>query len=135
MARNVLGLAKSYRQLARVPALVGPAAASEINALLAAGFAGGTDPYGQGWAPLSPRTLRKHGPPPLTDSGALRGSARVLALPSGLKLGGTPGYGDYHMSGTSRMPKRRWFPDAGLPASWREAIQNAFSRLCREAMQ
>lgn len=135
MAANFLGLAKSLAALAKVPALISTRVAGDLNARLQAGFSAGTDPYGQAWAPLAPATLAKgRFPPPLTDTGALRGGAKLIPFPSGLRLGSTPGYGQLHMSGTSRMPKRRWFPDAGLPASWREIIQRHFSALVREGL-
>lgn len=135
MAANILGLAKSYAQLAKVPAIVSTRVAGELNALLQAGFSAGADPYGGAWAPLAPRTLLRHGPPPLTASGALRGSAKLTPFPSGLRVAATPYYGDFHMSGTSRMPKRRWFPDAGLPASWRAVIEARYKATVAEIVK
>lgn len=134
VAANVLGLAKSYAQLARLPQDVAERAAPLLNARLAAGFAGGTDPYGGGWAPLAPRTLLRHGPPPLTHTGALRGSAQFAPMTNGWRLESVPFYAEFHMSGTKRMPKRRWLPDSGLPATWREDIQLTMTQVALEKM-
>lgn len=128
MARNILGLAKSMRQLKRIPSQIVTAVAPRLNALIQQGFSQGTDPYGIAWAPLKPATLAKgRTPPPLTEFGALRGSAVLTpASGAGLILGTPPFYGPIHMAGTDDMAKRRYFPDAGLPSAWRAVIADEY---------
>jgi hypothetical protein len=136
MALNYLGLAKTYAQLARVPDDVADDVADAWNARLQAGFDGGTDPYGNAWTALRPATLAKgRFPPPLTEGWALRNSAVLRALAGfGLELDPSPFYGVYHMSGTDYMAKRRYFPDAGLPAVWRQDLQKALSKRVKETV-
>lgn len=134
---NILGLAKSLRALADVPAQIAKTVAGDLNRRIQAGFDAGSDPYGAAWGALKPATIAKgRTPPPLTDSGALRGNTYLEPMAgAGLQLaGGFFSYGVYHMQGTARMVKRRFFPDAGLPASWREDIQAAYTDVLKKAM-
>jgi hypothetical protein len=128
MAANLLGLAKTMRQLQRIPSKLAPALADQYNAFLQAGFDAGTDPYGNPWAPLRPATLaRGRFPPPLTDKGPLRANAKLVpSAGSGLELIAQVPYGFIHMSGAPErnLVKRRYFPDSGLPAAWKRALED-----------
>ena len=88
------------------------------------GFDQERDPYGVPWRP-SKKTSGKT----LTKSGALRSGLFVEADPSArqvvVRLTGTAKrYGEYHQSGTHRMPRRRFIPDdvGGLPKAWAQAL-------------
>src|SRR5690606_17437543 len=71
---NAFGLARALRELVRVPSQIAGAVSDAINDRIQAGFDQGTDPYGSPWAELAPYTLAKgRTPPPLTESGGLRG--------------------------------------------------------------
>jgi hypothetical protein len=111
-------------------------AAPGISSLIDSQFDTGTGPAGP-WAPLSPRTLRKHGPPPLTDTGAMRASLR--ATPGSRGPHGTvtvrfsPRYTRFHQTGTRHMPRRLLVPRAGLPSAWREVLRRASEQATREA--
>lgn len=137
MARNLLGLAKTLRGLSKVPSQIAVEVSRDLNRRLEAGFAMGVDPYGHMWAKLRPATIAKgRFPPPLTDKGAMRARTRLIPMAgAGLKLkeslGGAPER--FHMGGTRYMAKRRFFPDAGLPASWRADIRKVAARVFRKA--
>lgn len=136
MAANLLGLAKSLKQLSQVPSLVSRDIAADFNGFLAAGFSAGEDPYGQGWAGLKAATIAKgRSNPPLDASGALKGSIRLVPMAGAgvmLASGLGPYYGMFHMSGTKHMAKRRYFPDSGLPARWRRSIKESFKQRVKE---
>jgi hypothetical protein len=126
MPLNLLGLAKSAHQLARIPAQVVRPVADRYNALLQIGFDTGTDPYGNAWAPLAEATLAKgRFPPPLTDTRAMRSQAVLVPMAgAGMELEEQVSYGVHHMSGNDNLPKRRYFPDSGLPAGWRRVLED-----------
>jgi phage gpG-like protein len=137
-AANLLGLAKSYRQLARVPSRVSAIVSQHLSELVAADFAAGRDPYGSAWAPLAPATRRKgRTHPPLDASGRLRASVWWAPAPgAGLRLGGSPpAYGQYHLTGTRHMPARPWLPASGLPAAWKRMIEAAMRTAADEVLR
>lgn len=138
MATNFLGLAKTLRALSVVPSQIAAEVAGDLNRRLEAGFAMGVDPYGGLWAKLQPATIDKgRSPPPLTAKGGMRGGTELIpAAGAGLKLkeslSDSPDR--FHMGGTKFMAKRRFFPDAGLPALWRDDIRKVSERTFRKAM-
>jgi phage gpG-like protein len=114
---NALGLSKSYAQIASIHPRLITRLAPRLNALKDRNFAAGRNPYGAAFAQLRPATLLKgRTPPPLSDTLRLKRSASLAPTPSGLAMQGIPRYGWVHMAGRPDMAKRRWFPDAGLPA-------------------
>jgi hypothetical protein len=131
-----LGLAKSIRQLSRVPAQTASAVAEQLSSELEQGYAAGIDPYGQAWAPLRPSTLaRGRTPPPLTDTGAMRSASVVSPLGgAGVGFGGLPEYAVYHQEGTAQMARRRVLPDAGLPSAWRAIIAREYRAALERGM-
>jgi hypothetical protein len=105
-------------------------------------FRQGRDPYGTPWAPLKPSTLRKHGPPPLTDSGAGRDGTTAVALASNragihLRLGAAYLYFAQvgFRAGRTKVKPRPVFPTRGLPASWREILKASARQAMREAVR
>lgn len=131
---NAYGLARVLRQLAALPSQITGDVADALNARIQDGFDGGTDPYGSPWAELAPYTLAKgRTPPPLTESGSLRGGtyaapmggAGVALYAPGTLPRGAPA--SVHMTGTAVMPSRPFLPNNGLPASWRADIQRIYS--------
>lgn len=132
---NAYGLERAIRRLATVPSRIAGRVAEALTARIQDGFDQGTDPYGAGWADLAPATLAKgRTPPPLDESGALRGA--TYAAPgagSGVDLhtGDTLPRGApvaVHMTGLgARMPARPFLPNRGLPATWRADIQAIYS--------
>lgn len=130
-------LADRLGELAQVPSRAAKDAATRISSLVAREFETGTDPYGAAWKPLAASTIRRKGHDTiLVDTGK-------LALGTGAKPSGGAGielasvdYGQYHQSGTSRMPRRPIFPDrAELPKDWQEAIEAAVSATFRRALK
>lgn len=127
-------------ELAYVPRRLAVDAAPEIDRLIQTQFRVGVDPYGNRWAPLRPATLRKHGPPPLTDRGNL--SSHTVARPTpGGRAGitiriGRP-YGAFHQIGfrvgKTRVKPRRILPNRGMPASWREILNRKARELGQRA--
>lgn len=92
-------------------------------------FATGTDPFGDPWDPLSPRTLKKgRHPPPLTDTGAARDALTVVAV--GQKdRASLPNYLRYHLqTGRAVLPLRgeTW------PEAWARAMKEAWEKSVRE---
>lgn len=92
-------------------------------------FTLGTDPYGTPWAPLKESTKRRwpgRDNPPLTASGAMRGSVVVSATMGKIEVIVADPAG-YHQDGTKHMVARQIIPtDAqGIPPSWEAAIHDA----------
>jgi phage gpG-like protein len=124
-------IAKSLRQLSRVPAQVAREAAEELHTHIEQQYAAETDPYGRSWAPLKPQTVKRKG-----------GDARILrrtdAMLDGLRvfpqrgagIGITLGraYSAFHQIGTRHMVARKLLPHAGLPDTWQRAIADAAER-------
>lgn len=139
----IAALASVQRQLddlATLPRKLAAACAPEITKLLQAQFRTGTDPYGRAWRKLKPSTLRKHGPPPLTDSGKLGDGTRARVLDgnrAGMSLVVGARYGAFHQVGfrvgKTEVGPRRILPAFGMPASWREVFRRQAERLAREA--
>jgi len=105
-------------------------AAPKIAEALEEQYALGQDPYGAPWASLQPSTLKKHGPPPLTDSGDMKsGTDAVSAGPQIIATAPEPA--DYHQGGTRSMPARPILPNEnqGLPSSWEKALKEAASEV------
>lgn len=119
------------RMLQSVTEAAMPAIAREIDRE----FAGGRDPYGKQWAALQPATLRKHGPPPLTDSGAMHRGAQVTTPGRGQLRIRIDSPAQHHQWGfrnaRRRVPARRLVPQIHLPASWRTAIEEAVRRVLK----
>lgn len=120
-------LKRCLRALADVPSQAAEAACEEIESIIQRDFDSGLDPYGDPWAELAPATLAKgRHPPPLTDSGDMRGGVEVRPLPgTGISVT-IPDPGVHHQYGTIHMPQRAIFPNRGtLPDTWQRAIADA----------
>ena len=123
---------------------IAQAAAPELRAEVQRQFNEGTNPYRTKWKPLAPATLRKHGPPPLTDSGSMRAGITVVPMadsivfsapaPAGLhqngwgrrakRKRGRPKKGAVKLRrGGSWGPRRQIFPDGRVPNVWRRMIR------------
>ena len=127
----------TLRALADVPARASRAAAVRIADLIDESFSAGLDPYGRPWAPLMASTLKcwpHRGAPPLTDTGRLRASVRVVPMP-GAGLSVVMDYpGPFHQTGTRHMAQRQIFPQSGgIAPSWRAAIQTSITEAMRQA--
>lgn len=122
-------LADRLADLKEVPSRVAARVAPLLAAELQTEFDSGTDPYGAPWAPLAPSTLA-HGrtPPPLTDTGAMRGSARVAPL-RGSGIGITIDHpAAVHQAGapSKNIPARPILPaEDELPQNWQDIIEDA----------
>ena len=133
-------LEHTLRRLIEVPRRAAVIAAPQITRELQREFAAGRDPYGVAWAKLRPSTLRKHGPPPLTDSRTLRDGTRAIVARANyagirVQLGAMYGYFAQvgFRVGKTRVPPRRVLPSRGLPAAWRNILVQAAKRAAREA--
>lgn len=127
----------TLRALADVPARASASAAARIATLIDESFSAGLDPYGRPWAPLMASTLARRpwrGAPPLTDTGALRASVRVVPLPSaGISIT-MAAPGPFHQMGTRYMAQRQIFPQSGgIAPSWRQAIAQSVAEAMRKA--
>lgn len=124
-------------EMGRLPGRLSQAAAPALTDELQRQFAEGRDPYGYPWAPLKPSTLRKHGPPPLTDTRRLRDGTKAVAMRAGIKLIAGAPYGAFHQLGfrvgRTRVPARRILPNLGMPRAWREILDRTAKRLAQEA--
>lgn len=120
--------AAALRRLAAVPARIAGDVASVINDLIQDGFDRGTNPYGRAWARLRPTTLAKgRFPPPLTDTGAMRGGTRAVPRGgAGIDLEAPPP-ANFHQHGTVYMIARAVLPTGTLPPDWQAAAQRAYS--------
>lgn len=125
-------LADRLADLAAIPSRVSARVAPEIEALIQDEFDAGTDPYGQPWKPLAAATLATgRRPPPLTDTGAMRGSARVRPMRGagvGVTIANPPAAP--HQTGWSGPqgsgPARPILPERDeLPSGWQDVIEDA----------
>jgi Phage virion morphogenesis family len=123
-------------ELALLPRKLAARAAPKLTVELQSQYARGVDPYGRPWAALSARTLRKHGPPPLTDTGRMRDGTRATAGRSGIVLN-VPRPGAFHQVGFhvhgKRVPARRILPYQGMPAKWRAILTQCAREIALEA--
>ena len=126
--------------LARLPSRVSARVAEDIGAAIQSEFDGGQDPYGNAWQKLAPATLdRGRTPPPLTDSGAMRGSLRVSPLPRagvGITIDHPAAPHQTGWSGPQGSgPARPILPAGVMPATWnraiREACEDEFGKVAR----
>lgn len=136
-------MASPYEQLQRVidaihvvehaPELVAERAAPKIADILEAQFELGLDPYGVPWAPLARSTLKKHGPPPLTDSHEMRDHTDAVSAGNQI-IATSPDPSQFHQHGTARIPARPILPteQGGLPYAWEIAILQAEAELEEE---
>ena len=131
-------LVKQLEELARVPRKTAVIAAPQIDREIRLQFSEGKDPYGRTWAKLRPATLAKHGPPPLTDTRALRSGTHAYAARSnyaGIRIRLGEPYGYFHQVGfrvgKTRVPARRVLPQFGMPAKWREILIASAKRAAR----
>lgn len=131
-------LAERIGDLARVPSRVAARVSEELEAEIQDEFDAGADPYGAPWAPLADATVDKgRGPPPLTDTEAMRNSLRVAPLASagvGISI-------DHpalpHQTGWSGKvgagPARPILPDRGMPEAWEDIVFHATEDEFRKA--
>jgi len=125
-------------ELSTVPSRVAKAAAAIIAQRIAEQFDNGADPYGRSWSPLRPATLAKgRRPPPLTDSGTMRSSVRVVPLRgAGIEITIGAPYAHFHQTGTKHMVERSILPDGSeLPEEWDDAIEQATTEAVARAMK
>ena len=130
---------RSVEELARLPHKLAVRAAPLISAELRDQFRAGVDPYGAPWAPLKPSTLKRHGPPPLTDTGALANGTRAYPGRGGILVVIGRSYGAFAQTGfrvgRTRVSPRRILPHRGLPASWRRILDTSARFLAAEAVR
>jgi hypothetical protein len=130
---------RSLEELARLPHKLAVTAAPLISAELRDQFRAGVDPYGKPWAPLKPSTLRKHGPPPLTDTRALADGTKAYAGRGGILVVLGRSYGAFAQTGFrvkgTRVPPRRILPNRGLPAAWRAILDRTARALAEKAVR
>lgn len=122
-------LAHNLAELAKIPSQLSKPVAEAFNKLIYTQFANGQDPYGKGWAPLAPSTIRQKGHSSiLVDTGKL--AASTIAVPmsgAGIELRSID-YGQFHQFGTKYMVAREVFPARDeLPLAWQAAIRKAYS--------
>jgi phage virion morphogenesis protein len=124
-------IAKSLRQLSRVPAQVAREAADALQTVAEQQFAAEVDPYGRPWAPLKPQTVKRKG----GDTRILRRTDRMLdslqirpMRGAGISVTFSRAYSAFHQIGTRHMVARKLLPHAGLPDAWQRAIADAAER-------
>lgn len=122
-------------RIARAAKQIAPRVAVAIRGEIEREFATGTDPNGNAWAALAARTLKRHGPPPLTDTGTMRSTVECKAEDGDvrIKIEGAASQASYHQGGytnalTGRfVPARPMLPvDGSIPASWATIVQREF---------
>lgn len=133
-------LSENLAKLARVPSQASARVAEGIATLIEHEFDSGTDPYGRKWKPLAPATIAKgRTPPPLTDTGAMRGSVSVRPMPSAgvsLTIDHPAAPHQTGWSGTQgKGPARPILPGRRMPEQWAEVIRAAIDERVREAMR
>lgn len=124
--------------------------APTIRSNIEAQFATGVNPYDTPWKPLRPATIAKgRGAPPLTETGALRGSIAVIPQGYTLRVIARDPVAGLHQNGWTRKrnkyrrgkvvgqttigpgaTKRQILPDGRIPNKWRQQIR----KMAREIM-
>lgn len=130
----------TLRALADVPSQASRDAADRIADLIEESFDAGLDPYGRAWAPLMASTIERHpgrGAPPLTDTGAMRGSVHVTPKAgAGIDITIDAPYAKFHQTGTKYMAQRQIIPQSGgIAPAWREAIAEAVADNIKKALE
>ncbi len=105
--------------------------ATEGLRLINAGYRDSTDPYGVRWQPLKARDGK-----PLVLTGAFRNTWMAYPTATGVRFQSGVDYGAYHQYGTKHIPFRRVIPlkTMGLPKTWVDAINKAYSTQVRKAV-
>ena len=120
-----------------MPKKLAVVAAPLISAELRDQFRAGVDPYGRAWAPLRPSTLRRHGPPPLTDTRKLADGTKAFPSRAGIAIVLGAPYGAFAQMGFrvkgTRVPPRRILPNRGMPAKWRAILDRTARALSAQA--
>ncbi len=121
-------LERTIAELSHLPQRVARSAAPKLDRLVKAQFSSGCDPYGRPWRPITPATRKRRkgnkNAPPLTDTRKLRAGTGVRAARYGARMVLGAPYGYFAHVGTKHAPKRRIFPDLGLPAAWRAVLRD-----------
>ena len=137
---SIPGMRAALAELQRVPAKAAPKLAAKLNGRVNEMFRGGTDPYGNAWAPLAPSTIRRKRA--YANPGQILVRARNLwpgtrFMPragSGVALVVGPA-GEWAGAVTKHKPARNIVPAYGLPALWRADAERIAKAVTREAMK
>lgn len=118
----IAGLARSLRELAKVPSQVSRDFSDYISEELQNQFLEGRDSYRRPWPALDPQTVKRKGHAMvLRQTDALMLSAKARPL-SGHGVGlSAASHGVYHQT------TRPVLPNAGLPAEWRAKLKELLS--------
>lgn len=128
--------------------------APTIRSNIEAQFATGSNPYDTPWKPLRPATLAKgRSAPPLTETGALRGSISVTAVGYTLEVVAQDPVAGLHQFGWTRKrlkrrrgkvvgvttlgpgaTKRQILPDGRIPNKWRQQIRKMARQIMGEKL-
>lgn len=135
---SLRGLIRTVEELAYVPRKVAVIAAPKISALIRRQFLNGCDPYGRQWRALRPSTLANgRRPPPLTDTARMRDGTVAKPGRAGITLTVGAPYAKFHQygfrAGRTSVGPRRILPNAGMPASWRKALDESATLAIRQA--
>lgn len=120
-------LAKALQGAPEIVNDVAAESVAELRHAVDSQFTLGTDPYGNAWAELAPRTLAKgRKPPPLTDTGKMRESLQVSVTESAIRFS-IDDPATYHQKGGVHLPQRKIFPGESdpMPPAWEAAISDA----------
>lgn len=117
-------LAVRLRQL--TPGRIRQAAAGAIRdtveILIDERFEARAAPDGARWDARKPPTGTW---PLLEKSGRMRKEYHISATATGVAVTSNTPYAGFHQTGTKNMPARRVLPEAGLPQTWRDQIDEA----------
>lgn len=133
-------LAENIGKLASVPSQAAADAADSIATLIEQEFDAGEDPYGNEWEPLSTATKANgRTPPPLTDTGAMRGSVRVQPMRgAGISITVDHPAAPHQTGWTGSRgtgPARPILPSYAFPRGWREALDRAVSAAAKRSQR
>lgn len=127
-------LAARIDRLRTTPMDVRERIAKRLEGLIQEQFDAGSDPYGNSWAPLADYTIeRGRTPPPLTDTGEMRGDLRVRPARGAVVEISIPHPAGVHQTGwtgpLSSGPARPILPKGSqLPPRWKEVIDTEVRR-------
>ncbi len=134
---RLTGTIAALKSLTRIPSKVAAVAAPRITERMQQDTRSAVDPYGRGYAPHMPATVKRWGPHALLDlSGAGIASLEAKPLPGA----GIAVTADEHMvftqAGTPTQDVRAVMPNSPqLPASWNRILEEASVEQIEKALK
>ena len=134
---RLTGTIAALRSLARIPSRVAAVAAPELTSRMQSDTNAGQDPYGRGYAPHMPATIKRWGVHQLLRmSGAGIDSLKATPMAgAGIALEGAS-HMNFTQAGTPTQEVRAVMPNnPSLPKAWNAILERASEKALTEALK